>query len=172
MKTLQSLDDLDWRLLAELQRDGRLSYNELARRVHLSAPAVAERVRRMEQSGVITGYTASVNRAQVGQPIVCFIEMRCDHGRCLLRTTSADDFPEISEIHKLSGERCSMLKVHASSLQHLEGLIERIGEHGEMRSHIVLSTQYDGRPVERLTPDRAVTHAEGWLPPRGRTAEG
>lgn len=169
MSALQSLDDLDWRLLAELQRDGRLSFNELARRVHLSPPAVAERVRRLEQRGVITGYTATVDRAQVGQPIVCFIELRCDHGRCLLRTTTAEDYPEISEIHKLSGERCSMLKVHATSLQHLEGVIERIGEHGEMRSHIVLSTQYEGRPVGPTPEDRPVTHSEGWTPPRTRS---
>jgi Lrp/AsnC family leucine-responsive transcriptional regulator len=172
MKTLQSLDSLDWQLLAELQRDGRLSFNELARRVHLSPPAVAERVRRLEHNGVITGYAATVDREQVGQPIVCFVELRCDHGRCLLRTTDAEDYPEISEIHKLSGERCSMLKVHATSLQHLEGIIERIGEHGEMRSHIVLSTQYEGRPVSPAAEDRPVTHSEGWVPPRMQDRQG
>ncbi len=155
-------DELDWRLLAELQADARLSYNELARRVHLSSPAVAERVRRMEQAGIITGYSARVDPVRAGQPLLAFIQLRCSLGTCLLKTTRALDYPELVEIHKLSGEHCTLLKVRASSLAHLEGLIERLGTHGEMRTHIVLSTQYDGRPVEQPPPDRSVTPSAGW----------
>jgi len=155
-------DELDWRLLAELQADARLSYNELARRVHLSSPAVAERVRRMEQAGIITGYSARVDPARAGQPLLAFIQLRCSLGTCLLKTTRAQDYPELAEVHKLSGEHCTLLKVRASSLAHLEGLIERLGTHGEMRTHIVLSTQHDGRPVEQPLPDRPVTASAGW----------
>ena len=155
-------DELDWRLLAELQADARLSYNELARRVHLSSPAVAERVRRMEQAGIITGYSARVDPVRAGQPLLAFIQLRCSLGTCLPKTTRALDYPELVEIHKLSGEHCTLLKVRASSLAHLEGLIERLGTHGEMRTHIVLSTQYDGRPVEQPPPDRSVTPSAGW----------
>jgi len=156
------LDDTDWQLLGELQADGRLSFKELARRVHLSPPAVAERVRRLEQAGIITGYTAQVDPARAGQPLLAFIELRCRLGNCLLRTTSSEDYPELVEIHKLSGEHCTLLKARAASLAHLEGLIERLGDHGEMRTHIVLSTQYDGRPVEPARPERPVQHSEGW----------
>lgn len=156
------LDDVDWQLLDELQADGRLSFNQLARRVHLSPPAVAERVRRLERSGVIAGYSARINPGRVDQPVLAFIQLRCRLGSCLLKTTNADDYPELVEVHKLSGEHCTMLKVRASSLAHLEGLIERLGNHGEMRTHIVLSTQYENRPVGRLTPERPVTPAEGW----------
>jgi Lrp/AsnC family leucine-responsive transcriptional regulator len=155
-------DDLDWRILAELQADGRLSFNELARRVHLSSPAVAERVRRLEQAGIITGYTAQIDATRAGQPLLAFIQLRCRLADCLLKTTSAEDYPELIEIHKLSGEYCTMLKARASSLAHLEGLIERLGTHGEMRTHIVLSTQYDRRPVQPPTPARPVTQASGW----------
>lgn len=164
MSTLQSmkLDNLDWRLLEELQADGRLSFNELARRVHLSPPAVAERVRRLEQAGIITGYAATVDPARAGQPLLAFVQLRCSLGSCLLKTTSAADYPELVEIHKLSGEHCTMLKVRATSLAHLEGLIERLGVHGEMRTHIALSTQYDGRPVQRPMPERPVTSSQGW----------
>lgn len=157
-----TLDEVDWRLLAELQSDGRLSFNELARRVHLSPPAVAERVRRLEQAGVIAGYTARVDAARAGQPLLAFIQLRCALGSCLLNTTSAQDYPEVVEIHKLSGEHCTMLRARAASLAHLEGLIERIGNHGEIRTHIVLSTQYDGRPVEPATHERPVTRSPGW----------
>jgi Lrp/AsnC family leucine-responsive transcriptional regulator len=159
-----NLDDLDWALLTELQADGRLSYNELGRRVHLSSPAVAERVRRLEQAGVITGYSARVDAARAGHPLLAFVQMRCSLGKCLLRTTTADDYPELVEIHKLSGEHCTLLKVRAASLAHLEGLVERLGTHGELRTHIVLSTQYEGRPVGKPNADRPVTQAEGWTP--------
>jgi Lrp/AsnC family leucine-responsive transcriptional regulator len=155
-------DPTDWRLLAELQADGRLSFNELARRVHLSPPAVAERVRRLEQAGVVTGYAARVDPARVGQPLLAFVQLRCALGRCLLKTTSAADLPEVVEIHKLSGEHCTLLKVRATSLAHLEGLLERIGGHGELRTHIVLSTQFDGRPVEPAAPAPPVTRSAGW----------
>jgi len=156
------LDETDWQILRELQTDGRLSYKELGRRVHMSAPAVAERVRRLERDGVIAGYGARVNPARAGQPLLAFIQLRCRLTDCLLRTTRSDDFPELVEIHKLSGEHCTMLKARATSLEHLEGLIERLGTHGELRTHIVLSTQYDGRPVGRPSEDRPVTSSEGW----------
>ena len=164
-RTERALDDLDWRILDELQTDGRLSYKELGRRVNLSPPAVAERVRRLEESGVITGYRAQVDPQRAGYPISAYVEMRCSLAKCLLKTSSADDYPEVSEIHKLSGDHCSMLKIRATSLEHLEGLLERLGKHGELRSTVVLSTQYDGRPVEPPQEEflRATQHS-GWRP--------
>jgi Lrp/AsnC family leucine-responsive transcriptional regulator len=157
------LDQTDWRILAELQRDGRLSYKRLADNVHLSPPAVAERVRRLEETGVITGYSARIDAARAGLPLTTFVQMRCALGRCLLKTTTADDFPEVTEVHKLSGSWCSMLRVRVASMRHLEGLLERLGEHGEMNTHVVLSTQYEGRPVEPpADEERPVTRSAGW----------
>jgi Lrp/AsnC family transcriptional regulator, leucine-responsive regulatory protein len=162
----RALDQTDWRIIAELQRDGKLSYNQLARRVNLSSPAVAERVRRLEQSGVIAGYQARIDPARAGLPLTAFVQMHCALTRCLLKTTTADDLPEIVEIHKLSGNFCTMLKVRVASMSHLEGLLERLGQHGEMNSHVVLSTQYEGRPVQPPAPDeRPVTPSVGWSSP-------
>jgi Lrp/AsnC family transcriptional regulator, leucine-responsive regulatory protein len=159
----RSLDPIDWHILAELQRDGRLSYNKLARRVNLSSPAVAERVRRLEEAGVITGYGARVDAPKAGLPLTAFVQLRCTLGSCLLKTTTAEDFPEVTEVHKLSGDSCSMLKVRVASMPHLEGLLERLGRHGEMNSHIVLSTQYEGRAVEPPSAEaRPVTGSSGW----------
>jgi Lrp/AsnC family transcriptional regulator, leucine-responsive regulatory protein len=157
------LDQTDWRILTELQGDGRLSYNELARRVQLSPPAVADRVRRLEDQKIITGYQARVDPARAGLPFTAFIQMRCVLGRCVLKTTRAEDFPEIVEIHRLSGTSCTMLKVRAASMAHFEGLVERLGEHAELNTHVVLSTPYEGRPVvpEAIT-DRPVSLSEGW----------
>lgn len=162
-RTERDLDDLDWRILDELQSDGRLSYKELGRRVNLSAPAVAERVRRLEDSGVITGYVAQVDPGRAGYPISAFVEMRCTLGMCLLKTGTAEEYPEVVEIHKLSGDHCSMLRVRSASLEHFEGLLERLGKHGEMRSSVVLSTQYEGRAVEKpLAEFMKATSHNGW----------
>jgi Lrp/AsnC family transcriptional regulator, leucine-responsive regulatory protein len=172
----RTLDETDWQVLRELQSNGRLSYHELGRRVGLSAPAVAERVRRLEDGGIIAGYHARVDPVRAGLPIAAFIQMRCRLDRCLLKTSHADDYPEVVEIHKLSGDYCSMLKVRAASIEHLEGVIERIGRHGEMRTSIVLSTQFADRSVEPpQTEFLRASASEGWnqsagseQAPRGR----
>ncbi|MGI8869626.1 MAG: Lrp/AsnC family transcriptional regulator [Mycobacteriales bacterium] len=159
----RDLDQTDWRILAELQRDGRLSYKQLSRLVNLSAPAVADRVRRLEETGVIAGYQARVDPARAGSPLVAFVQLRCSVGRCLLKTTAAEDYPEVVEVHKLGGRSCSMLKVRATSMAHLEELFERLGTHGEMDSHLVLSTQYDGRPVQPPpAQEQSATPSPGW----------
>jgi Lrp/AsnC family leucine-responsive transcriptional regulator len=112
---------------------------------------------------VIAGYQARIDPARAGLPLTAFVQMRCAPGRCLLKTSTADDLPEVVEIHKLSGNSCSMLKLRVASMHHLEGLLERLGEHGEMNSHVVLSTQYEGRPVQPPTPEnRPVTPSAGW----------
>jgi Lrp/AsnC family leucine-responsive transcriptional regulator len=161
------LDDIDWRIISELQRDGRLSFSALARRVNLSSPAVTERVRRLEELGVIAGYHARIDPALVGLPLTAFVQMRCAHDRCLLKTTSAEELPEVVEVHKLSGDSCSMLKVRVSSMRHLEGLFERLGQHGQLNTHIVMSTPFEDKAVERTDPEpRHVSESEGWTRPR------
>jgi NAD(P)-dependent dehydrogenase (short-subunit alcohol dehydrogenase family) len=93
----------DWKILRHLQQDARLSYNELGRRVGLSAPTTAERVRRLEEAGVITGYSAQIDPTKVGMPLLALIHLGCDQGSCLLRTSTLEEFPEVLELHKLGG---------------------------------------------------------------------
>ncbi len=146
------LDSTSWKILRELQRDARLSFNELGRRVNLSPPATAERVRRLEESGVITGYRARVDPAKVGLPLLALIHLRCVPGKCLLKTSSAEDFPEVLEMHKLSGSHCSVLKVAVASLQHLEAFNERLGRHGELVVSIVTSSALADRAIDWEDP--------------------
>ena len=148
-----SLDTTDWQILRELQRDARLSYSELGRRVNLSAPAAAERVRKLEDRGVITGYAAQINQAKIGLPLLAFIQLHCDPGKCLLKTSRADEFPEILEIHKLSGAHCTLLKVAVSSMEHLEAFNERLGSHGPLISNIVTSSPFMSRMIDWEDPD-------------------
>jgi Lrp/AsnC family leucine-responsive transcriptional regulator len=147
------LDSTDWRILRELQRDARLSYNELGRRVGLSAPAAAERVRKLEAAGVITGYGAQIDPAKVGLPLLALIQLRCDPGKCLLKTSGAEEFPEVLEMHKLSGSHCSLLKVAVSSMHHLEAFNERLGAHGPLISTIVTSSPLTRRIIDWEQPD-------------------
>lgn len=144
----RTLDALDWQLLRELQGDARLSFNELSRRVGLSAPAVAERVRRLEDAGVISGYHAVVDPARVGLPIMALVQLRCDHGKCLLKTASAADYPEILEVLKVSGPHCTVLKVVAASAPHLEAVFNRLGRHGPIQSTMVWSSGLSRRVID------------------------
>src|SRR5215203_267354 len=129
-QTQRPLDALDWQILRELQQEARLSYNALARRVGLSAPAVAERVRRLEEAGVIVGYRAEVDPAKVGLPVMAVVQLHCAPGKCLLKTASATHYPEI----------LAVLKVVAASIPHLEQFFERLGQHGELQTSMVWSS--------------------------------
>ena len=152
LQTESPLDSTDWQILREFQQDARLSFNELGRRVNLSAPAAAERVRKLEDKGVIAGYAAQVNPAKVGLPLLAFIQLHCDPGKCLLKTSSAEEFPEILEIHKLSGSHCTLLKVAVASMEHLEAFNERLGSHGPLISDIVMSTPFSNKMIDWENP--------------------
>lgn len=141
------MDDLDWTLLTELQANSRLSFSELSRRAHLSSPAVAERVRRLEEAGVITGYHAEVDLAKVGRPVIAFIRMSCYGAQCVLRDPALPEWPEIREIHRITGNACSLLKVAAESMSAFEDLIDRLAPYGPPSSTMVLSTPLAGGPV-------------------------
>lgn len=141
-------DAIDWLLLDELQRDGRLSYNELARRINLSAPAVAERVRRLEQAGVITGYHAHVDPTRAGRTVEALVRMACYGPRCLLRHPDVvEQSPEILEMHRLTGDACCVLRVAVASMYEFEALIDRLADHGQPSSTMVLSSPLSWRPV-------------------------
>ena len=148
LQTERSLDSTDWKILRELQRDARLSYNELGRRVGLTAPAAAGRVRKLEDAGVITGYGARIDPAKVGMPLLALIQLRCTPGKCLLKTSTVAEFPEVLEMHKLSGSHCSLLKVAVASMRHLETFNERLGAHGALVVHIVTSSALTHRIID------------------------
>ncbi|MFT7835572.1 Lrp/AsnC family transcriptional regulator [Saccharothrix sp. BKS2] len=142
------LDRVDWALLEALQQDARLSYNELARRVHVSPPTVAQRVRRLENAGVITGYRAAVDPTAVGRSVVALVRMKCYGPRCItVHPELLDDCPEVVEVVRLTGDICSVVKVVTTSVSELERLLVRLGGYGETSSAMVLSTPIPWRPV-------------------------
>ena len=141
------MDAMDWALLRELQDDARLSYSELSRRVHLSPPAVAERVRRLEETGVITGYHAHVDLAKTGRAVLALIRMSCYGPTCVLRDDKVPTWPEVLEISRVTGDTCCVLKVAAASIDAFEEVIDRLGAHGTPSSTMVLSTPLSWQPI-------------------------
>lgn len=148
--TLESkklLDEVGWQILRALQEDARLSFAELGRRVGLSLPAVAERVRRMEEAGIISGYHAQVNWPQVGWPIIAFMRMTVARERYPLFLTAVRELPEVVECHHLSGVDSFILKVVLPSIPHLEAFIDRLSEYGQTTTSIVLSSPVTRRVI-------------------------
>ena len=141
------MDAMDWALLRELQDDARLSYSELSRRVHLSPPAVAERVRRLEETGVITGYHAHVDLAKTGRAVLALIRMSCYGPTCVLRDDKVPTWPEVLEINRVTGDTCSVLKVAAGSIEAFEEVIDRLGNYGTPSSTMILATPLDWQPI-------------------------
>ncbi len=148
LRTETALDRLSWLILRELQRDARLSYSELGRRVGLSAPATAERVRKLEEAGIIGGYGVRIELAKVGLPLTAFIHLRCTLGKCLLNTARVENYPEIREVHKVSGRHCTLLRVVTASVKHLDVLVDQLSNHGEVETEIVLSSPLPHREVD------------------------
>ena len=139
------LDAHDTRILAELQADARLTMAELGRRVHLSQPAVTERVRKLEAAGVITGYRATVNLAALGYGIRALVRVgRCDHSRML---RLVDDAAEVVNAWNITGEDSWMFEIAVVDVAHLDRVVTRLSELSETSTSIILKTVREHRPM-------------------------
>ena len=146
-----TLDDVDLRLLAALHRDGRAGYAELGRTIGLSASATTERVRRLEESGVITGYTCEVDPEKLGLPVAALVRLRYPNANYRPFHQLLDTTPEIVEAHHVTGEDCFVLTVRARSMRHLEEVTGRIGGLGGVTTSVVYSTPLSRRSVVGAT---------------------
>ncbi|MFE3329711.1 Lrp/AsnC family transcriptional regulator [Streptomyces sp. NPDC059176] len=144
-----SPDATDWRILEALQRQGRASFTELARTVAMSPSAVTERVRRLEEAGVISGYTAVVEPERLGLPILAFVRLRYPNGNYKPFHDLLDATPEILEAHHVTGDDCFVLKVAARSMSHLEEVSGKIGTLGSVTTSVVYSSPLPRRAIGR-----------------------
>ncbi len=147
------LDETGWRILEELQQDARLSYAELGRRVGLSSPAVMERVRRLEEAGIIEGYRTVVNLENVGLPILAFVRVANAGNREKQLQEVVKTMPEVLEAHHVIGNDCFFIKVAVPTVKHLERILGALGEYSQTTTSIVLSSPVNGRlitPVDEL----------------------
>lgn len=142
------IDKISWNILRELQNDARLSYAELGRRVGLTTPAVIERVKRLEEAGIITGYRAEINTAKVGLPILAFIRMSIVGVDFSQVIKVAEGSPEVLECHRGTGGDSFIFKVAVESVEHLQIVIDKLVPYGVTTTSIVLSSPVQRRVIE------------------------
>lgn len=141
------LDDINLRLLDELRTDGRLGMAELGRRVGMSAPAIAERVGRLERAGVITGYRAELDPAALGFPVSAIVRIRPSPGQLQRVREVAMEAEEVGECFRITGDDCYLMRLHLRSIDDLEEVLDRFTPFGQTTTSIVHST-----PVARRGP--------------------
>jgi Lrp/AsnC family leucine-responsive transcriptional regulator len=147
---IKELDDIGWKILVELQRDARVTFAELGRRVGLSTPAVVERVRKLEDAGIILGYRTLVDASKVGLPILAFIRISVvgDVLNKIIRV--AKELPEVLECHRVTGSDSFIIKVTVASIEHLESVIDQLTPYVATTTSIVLSSAVSVGIVERF----------------------
>ncbi len=143
----QNLDATDVELLKELQADARVSLAELGRRIGMSAPAVAERMRRLEDAGVITGYHADIDPRALGFDLGAVIRVR-PHARQIPKVAQiARDTPEVVECQRITGDDCFFMRLHVRDVEHLEEVLDRFTPFGQTTTSIVQSAPVPARGV-------------------------
>ncbi len=147
------MDPINWKILQLLQQDGRMSLRELGRRVHLSTPAVSERVRRMEAAGIITGYRAEVDMTRLGKPVQAFINYTVSNREKPAALKAIHALPEIVACYHVAGQVALILVVQAETVARLEDIATALGRHGDTVTHIVLSTTFKA-PDRRRAPEQ------------------
>lgn len=141
----QQLDGTNRQLLAALQADARLSLAELGRRVGLTAPAVGERLARLEEAGVIRGYHADVDPRALGYDLSVILRIR-PAARMIPKVAElAQRTPEVTECHRVTGDDCFIMRLHVRDVLHLEELIDRFVPYGQTTTSIMQSSPVPGR---------------------------
>jgi Lrp/AsnC family transcriptional regulator, leucine-responsive regulatory protein len=143
----QLLDETNRRIIEELQVEARLSMAELGRRVSLSAPAVADRVQRLERAGVITGYHATVNPKAIGFPLAAVVRVRPTSRQLHKIPEVAREIPEVVECYRITGEDCFFVKLHLRAMEDLEPILDRFVLYGQTTTSIVHSAPVGPRPL-------------------------
>jgi len=140
-------DPTDVKILRQLVEDPRLGISELARRVGMSAPAVRERVQRLEDTGVIAGYRLALDPKALGYTVMVFIRVRPNPGQLQIIADIARDMPNVVECHRITGEDCFIVKAYLHDLDELDGVLDRFLVHGHTTTSIAQSSPVPGRPL-------------------------
>ena len=144
------LDSYDRKIIALLQENARLSWSEIGRQIHLTSPAVAERVKRLEEAGVIMGFTTRINLRALGYSFEAMIQITVESHDALDRWAAAH--PEVLAVHATTGNHCAILRLAVSAPEHLQSLLKSLGKIGKTSTSVILSSQCEERP--RLPADQ------------------
>ena len=134
------LDATNLRMLVELQSDARISLAELGRRVGLSSPAVAERLKRIEREGVITGYRAEIEPRKLGYSLGVIIRIRPSPRQLAAVAELARNTPEVVECHRVTGDDCFVVTAYVRDVEHLEVVIDAFAAYGQTTSSVMQSS--------------------------------
>jgi Lrp/AsnC family transcriptional regulator, leucine-responsive regulatory protein len=145
-KTFEPLDDIDRRLIAELQADARIRIAELGRRIGLSPPAVAERLHRLEESGALS-YRAEIDPRALGYTICAIVRVSPQTRNLQVIPEIARDVPEVTECYRITGEDCYFMKLYLRAIDDLEPILDRFTPHGRTTTSIVHSAPVPLRPL-------------------------
>lgn len=140
------LDATNRAIVDLLAHDGRMSYREIAERVGLTAPAVTERVRKLEESGVIRGYRAVVDVEALGLPLLCIIRLNAPRGAQGIDEVIAN-LPEVIEANRVTGSESHVIRAQVRDTAHLEELLHVLWEYGDSVTNIVTSSPVPRRPI-------------------------
>lgn len=138
---------MNLRLLAALHQDPRLSMSALARLVGMSAPAVTERVRRMQEEGVITGFQMMVAPAALGLPVTAWVRIKPVPGQLPKLMEQTKLHGQVSECHRITGDDCLLVKVHAATIEGIEVVLDDFLLYGQTTTSIVVSNPVPSRPL-------------------------
>jgi Lrp/AsnC family leucine-responsive transcriptional regulator len=141
------LDRVDWQILELLQENARLSYAEIGRQVSLSSPAVIERIRRLEDVGIIEGYYAHLN---LEKAVRAFIHIGVPAEKYPQFKRTINKLDEVTECHHVTGGTAFIIQVGVTSLSHLEAIVAQLGQHGQTETFVILSSPFRRR-VARLS---------------------
>ncbi|HEX6508768.1 MAG TPA: Lrp/AsnC family transcriptional regulator [Chloroflexota bacterium] len=133
------LDQRNVELLRLLSADPRMTVSELARRVGMSAPAVRERLQKLEESGVIRGYRLELDPKALGYPIVAFVRVRPMPGALPKIAALAESLPQVTEAYRITGEDCFIIKVYLDALENLDEILDKFLVYGQTMTSVVQS---------------------------------
>ena len=141
------LDNIHWKILKSLQKNARQSNTEIAKQVGITSPAVAERIRKMEDLGVIQGYYTKVSHYETGHQLKAIITLRAFMGRLKPFLEIVKTFDEVVNCYRITGNENIIMEVVLNDQRHLEKVIDKLITYGETRTHIVLSNVVENNPI-------------------------
>lgn len=151
-KTLKmKLDDINWKILEILQTNARLSNSEIARTIGITSPAIAERIKKMEDSGVIMSYRTKVSHFETGYQLKAIITLHVFMGRLKPFIEKVKEFKEVINCYRITGDENIIMEVILKDQKHLEKFIDILINYGETKTHIVLSQIIDNKPIKSNT---------------------
>ena len=144
-----NMDEIDWKIIEILQENARITFSRLSKKIHLTAPAVSERILKMEEKGIITGYTAKLNLDQLGYQVVCFVDIAIASNREKKFIQFCRSQDEVLECYLVTVKSSFLVKVGAPSIDVLELFLKKVGTFGQTQTQIILEEIFKNKPLGR-----------------------